>query len=130
MFHFLTLAFQEILRQYNIVDKDSCRTFLRDLVLLVQTRASETGITFDEATLKHVMFTLNNDALFDYSYRLIADQLQTEEILFESADEETIAGFAEDAAANTPETIDPVLIVSLVTQIISIINTIKANRNR
>ena len=88
--------------------------------------------------LKHLEFVLNNDALFDYVYRLIADQLQTEEILFESAVEETILKLCKQGQnhpeglrtnrthkEDNPEVINPVLIISLVTQIISIINTIK-----
>ena len=90
--------------------------------------------------LKHLEFVLNNDALFDYVYRLIADQLQMEEILFESAVEETILELCkqpenqnhpEGLRANrtrkkdNPEVINPALIISLVTQIISIINALK-----
>jgi len=89
--------------------------------------------------LKHLEFVLNNSALFDYLYRLIADQLQTEEILFESAVEETILELCKQpenqnpkglranrtCKEGNPEVINPVLIISLVTQIISIINTLK-----
>ena len=130
MFHLLTLTLQVLLRQYRIVDKASCRAVLHELVSLVQTHASESGLPLDDVALRHIKFTLNNDAVFGYVYRLIAGQFQTEEILFEMADEDAIAELAEDVAAHTAETIDPVLIVSLVSQIVSIINAIKTIRNR
>jgi hypothetical protein len=59
---------------------------------------------------------------------LVADQLQTEEILCEAAEEETIAKLLENTMPNNlplPEAINPAQIVLLITQIISIINTIK-----
>jgi len=102
--------------------------------------AAKTELRLVDKILKHLEFVLNNDALFDYVYRLIADQLQTEEILFESAVEETILELCkqpesqnhpEGLRANrtrkegNPEVINPALIIALVTQIISIINTMK-----
>jgi len=73
---------------------------------------------------------LNDDALFGHVYRLIGEQLQTEEVLFESADENTITEFVKNASSDNPEVIDPVVIVSLITRIISVINAIKTKRNR
>jgi hypothetical protein len=126
MFHILKLVAQVLLSPHHIVDKASCRTFLIELVLLVKTFAAKTETKLDDVLLKHVDIILNNDALFDYVYQLIAAQLQTDEILFESADEGTIVGLVENAAtAESPESIDPVVVISLITQIISFMNRIK-----
>ena len=130
MFTLLTLASQVLLNVHKITDKNSWQTFLKELVLLIRTRAMETKIRLDEDCLNGIETALNDDAVFECAYQTIAEQLQTEDILFESADEDTLLELFENAAANNPEVIDPVVIVSLVSQIISIINTIKANRNR
>ena len=129
MFPLLTLATQVLANAHNLTDKDSWRNFLKELAFLIRTRAMESKIRLDETELKHIEFTLNNHAMFDCVYRLIAEQLQTPEILFESADDDALLESIENAMP-TPEAIDPILIVSLVSQIISLINTIKANRNR
>jgi len=129
MFPLLTLTAQVLLNLQKITDKASWQVFLNEIVALVKTRAAETKTKLDETELRHIEFTLNNHAMFDCVYRLIAEQLQTPEILFESADEEALLESVEKATP-APEAIDPVLIVSLVSQIISLINTIKANRNR
>ena len=122
MFHFLTLAVRVLLNPHNITDKESCRTFLLRLVSLVQSYAKESKTPLDDAILNAIEFILNNTSLFDYVHRVVFEQLQTEEILFESADEEMIAQLTENAA---PESVDLVLIVSLITRIIDLINGIK-----
>jgi hypothetical protein len=130
MFQLLTLTAQVLLNLHKITDKASWQVFLNEIVALVKARAAETKIRLDETELKHIEFTLNNDGLFEQVYRLIDEQCQTDEILFESADEDTLLEMVEETTANNPEAIDPIVIVSLVSQIISIINIIKANRNR
>ena len=128
MFHLLKFAVEVLLKPYRIIDKDSCRAFLVELVLRIKTSAMKTETKLDDAILKHIELVLNNNALFEYVYRLIFDQLQTSEILFESVDEEAIAGLVESTVLKeppSPEAIDPVLIISLVTQIMTIINTLK-----
>ena len=102
----------------KITDKKSCRTFLFK-------------------NLKHLTFVLNNDALFDYVYRLILDQLQTDEVLLESSLEENIIELCKHTncpkglranrthGQDNPEVINPVVIISLVSQIISLINSLK-----
>jgi len=129
MFTLLQLAAQVFLNLHN-TDEDSCRAFLKELILLVKARAAEIQTQLDDTELKSIEFVLNDNGLFGYTYWQIYEQCQTPEILFESVNEDTIIGLVEDAAENNPEVIDPVVIVSLVSQIISIINTIKANRNR
>lgn len=138
MFHFLKLVAWVLVNPRvpanpRNIDKDSCRAFLLDLVVQLKSLAAKTSTKLDDAFLKQVEFIVSNTALFDYVYRLIADQLQTEEILFEEADDETIVELVGSAASNntkTPEAVDPVVIVSLISQIISVINAIKAARNR
>jgi hypothetical protein len=126
MFHLLTLATRILLSPYKITDKASWRTFLFRFISLVKTRAAETRTKIDDVFLNHVEFIVRNDALFDYIYRVIFEQFQTEEIPFESAEEKTIVKLIENApTTESPEAIDPVVIVSLITQIISFINTIK-----
>jgi len=128
MFHFLKLAALTVLKPYNLTNKDSYKKFLLDLVALVTPLAQKTGVKLDDALLKHLMFILNNDLLFDYVYKLVLNQLQTEEILFESADEDAVLELCENTVpGNTeyPEAINPIVIVSLISQIISLINAIK-----
>jgi len=128
MFHFLTLAAQVILKSYNLNDKDSYKRFLLDLLELVRPMAKKTGIKLDDSLLKQLEFILNNDLLFDYVYKLVFQQLQSEEILLESVDEGTILELCENTVPDNteyPEAINPIVIVSLVSQIISIINAIK-----
>ena len=104
--------------KHKVTDKKSCRAFLVEVS-------------------KHIKFILNNDALFDYVYRLISDQLQTEDILFESVNEETVIELCKcqnhpeglrtgrTNGQDNPEVINPVLIISLISQIISVINAMK-----
>ena len=128
MFSLLKIATRILLSPYKIGDKGSLQTFLLRLIARIKFHAEETNTNIDETFLRHVDFMLRDGVLFDYAYGVICDQLQTEEILFESAAEETIIKLVEDAAANrpeSPETINPVVIVSLITRIISFINTIK-----
>ena len=128
MLNILKLVAQVALKPYNLTDKKSYRAFLLDMISLIKPLAQKTGITFDDAILKCLEFIVNNDLLFDYVYKLVASQLQTEELLFESVDEYVILELCENAApSNTghPEAINPVVIVSVISQIISIINVIK-----
>jgi hypothetical protein len=122
----LKLAGMVLLKSHRITDARSCQVFLRELVLLTKSLAIETKTPIDDALLKPIEFIVNNNVLFDYAYRLILDQLQAPDILFESADEDAISEIVENST-ESPETIDPVLIVSLITQIISFINR---NKNK
>ena len=97
---------------------------------LIRARAAKTKTQLNLALMRNIEFVLNNDALFTSIYRKIAEQLQTPEILFESADDESIVKLVDDAKEQSPEAIDPIVIISLVSQIISVINAIKARRNR
>ena len=128
MFTLLKLATLVLLKSRQISDEHSLRQFLRELVSLTKSLAEETQTQIDDMLLKPVEFIVNNDALFAYVYQLLFEQLQTHEILLESADERMIVELVENRVSSdteTPEAIDPVVIVSLITQIISFINTIK-----
>ena len=128
MFQLLKLAIPVLLKPFQVTGKESCRAFLFKLILHAKSRARETGMKIDDTLLRHVEFILKDSVLYDYVYCVIFEQLQTEDILFESAYEETIVELVGKAAANdaeSPATINPVVVISLVTRIISFINTIK-----
>ena len=128
MFTVLKLFGLALLKSHQITDEHSLRQFLRELILRLKSLAMETESQIDDAVMMPVEFVVHNELLFAYVYQLIFEQFQTPEILFESADEETITELLRSRGpeeAELPEAIDPVVIVSLVTQIISFINTIK-----
>jgi len=130
MFTLLTLTSQVLANLHKITDEASWRNFLKELVLLVRTRAAETKTPLDDVLMKGIDLMLKNDGLFGYAYWLIYEQCQTSEILFESVYGDTVVGLVEDAVADNPEAIDPVVIIAIVNQIVSLINTIKTIRNR
>jgi len=88
--------------------------------------AEKTKTEIDDKLLLQLEYILKNDVLFDYFYKLIADQFATDEILFAEADESEVTALVEQSVTEPlPEAINPVVIISLVTQIISLINAIK-----
>jgi hypothetical protein len=128
MIHLLKLAAGALLSPYNIADSELCRQFLHNLASRVKPLVTESRTKIDDELLKHVEFILNNEALFRYVHRLISEQLQTEEILLESADETILAELVENTApGNTEATgaINLVEIVSIIGKIVSMINAIK-----
>jgi hypothetical protein len=131
MFNLLKLSALVLLKSHKITDAHSCRIFLRELILLAQPLAAQTKTPLDDVLLKHIEFVVNNETLFEYVYRLLYGQFQTDEILFESAEEETIIGLIQNRRSGdrkSPEAINPLVIVSLVSQIIDLINAIKSRR--
>jgi len=114
-------------QSYSLNDKPSCKKFLTDLLALVKPLTAQTKTDLDDRLLQQLEYILKTDALFDYFYKLISDQFATDEIIFEEANEAEVFVIVEQSAAAEPlpEVINPVLIVSLVTQIISLINAIK-----
>jgi hypothetical protein len=128
MFNFLKLAAMVTLKPVKLDDPESCKKFLIDLIRNIKPLAAKSDTQLDDIVLKYVEYVLNNDALFDYVYKLLFDQLSTDDILFESADEDTIFELCENTVPSTteyPESLNPIVIVSLISQIISIINAIK-----
>jgi len=123
MFPLIRLALQFGLNQHLLNDKASCRKFLLNLVAVLKPMAEKTKTEIDDKLLLQLEYILKNDVLFDYFYKLIADQFATDEILFAEADESEVTALVEQAPL--PEAINPVVIISLVTQIISLINAIK-----
>ncbi|MCL2120462.1 MAG: hypothetical protein FWH27_18775 [Planctomycetaceae bacterium] len=76
--------------------------------------------------MQHLEYILKTDALFDYFFKLISDQFATNAIIFEDVNESEVIALVEQSSPEPlPEAINPVLIVSLVTQIISLINALK-----
>ena len=126
MFPLIRLAMQVFLKPYSLGDKASCKKFLENLIALVKPLTAQTKTDLDDRILQHLEYILKNDALFDWFYKLIADQFSTSEIVFEDVnDAELIAIVEQSSPEPMPEMINPILIVSLVTQIISLINAIK-----
>jgi len=126
MFPLIRLAMQVFLKPYSLGDKASCKKFLENLIALVKPLVAQTKTVLDDRILQHLEYILKTDALFDWFYKLIADQFSTSEIVFEDVnDAELIAIVEQSSPEPMPEMISPVLIVSLVMQIISLINAIK-----
>ena len=123
LIRFMTRAF---FQSYSLNDSASCKKFLTDLLALVKPLAAQTKTDLDDRLLQQLEYILKTDALFDYFYKLISDQFATDEIIFKEADEAEVTALLEQSTAEPlPEVINPILVVSLVTQIISLINAIK-----
>ena len=128
MFPLIRLALQVVLKPNSLGDKDSCKKFLLNLLALVKPLATQTKTELDDKILQHLEYILKTDAIFEYFYKLIADQFATNEIIFEEANESEVLAIVEQTAESAPEAINPVLIVSLVAQIISLINALKKSK--
>ena len=99
---------------------------MTNLFAIVKPLAAHTKTELDDKILQHLEYILKTDALFDYFYKLISDQLSTDAVIFEEVNETEVVSLVEQSASEPlPEAINPLLIVSLVTQIISLINAIK-----
>ncbi len=125
MFKLLQLAFQVVFKPYSLGDKASCKKFIENVLALVKPMAANNNITLDETIIAHIEKILANETLFAYFFDLIVSHLQIEEPVFESADNEAITALCETANETMPEAISPVIIISLVTQIVSLINAMK-----
>ena len=128
MFTLLKLSAMVLLKTHKITDKNSCRVFLHEWILLTKSLAAETETQVDDAILQRIEFIISSDALYAYIYQLIFEQFQTPEILFEPADAEAVSEFVEKAEQDKtglPKAVNPAVIVSLITKFISIINAIK-----
>ena len=128
MFPLIRLALQAVLKPNSLGDKSSCKKFLLNLLALVKPLAAKTKTELDDKILAHLEYILKTDALFDYFYKLIADQFATNEIIFEDANESEVLAIVEQTAEPLPEMINPLLIVSLVMQVISLINSLKKTK--
>jgi hypothetical protein len=126
MFPLIRLAMQVIFQPQSLGDQASCRKFLTKLLALVKPLAAQTKTELDDKLMQQLEYILKTDSLFDYFYKLIADQFSTDAVIFEDVHaSEMIALVEQSSPEPLPEAINPVLIVSLVTQIISLINAIK-----
>ena len=125
MFPLIRLGIQVLFQSNSLSDKASCKKFLLNLIPLVKPLAAQTKTELDDKILQHLEYILKTDSLFDYFYKLISDQFATNEIVFEEVSESEVTAIVEQAAEPLPEAINPILIVSLVAQIISLINAIK-----
>jgi len=126
MFPLIRLAMQVIFQPQSLGDKASCKKFLTNLLALVKPLAAQTKTDLDDRLIQQLEYILKTDALFDYFYKLISDQFTTNEIIFEEANEAEVLAIVEQSAAEPlPEAINPVLVISLITQIISLINALK-----
>lgn len=125
MFKIIRLVMQVAFKPYSLGDKASCKKFIENLLALIKPMAAANNVTLDDTIIAHIEKILASDALFEYFFDLIANQLQSEELIFESADEEAITALCITSNETMPETVNPLVVISLVTQIISLINAIK-----
>ncbi|MCL2119624.1 MAG: hypothetical protein FWH27_14505 [Planctomycetaceae bacterium] len=126
MFPLIRLALQAFFKPYSLGDKASCKKFLTNLLALVKPLAAQTKTELDDKVLEHLEYILKSDALFEYFYKLISDQFATSETIFEEVNESEVIALVEQSSPKPlPSAINPVLIVSLVTQIISLVNAMK-----
>lgn len=129
MFPLIRLAMQVFLKPYSLGDKASCKKFLENLLALVKPLAAQTNTQMDDKILKHLEYILKTDALFDWFYQLIVDQFSSNDLVFEEMDETELVTMIEQSSQEPlPEAINPLLIISFVTQIISLINALKKAR--
>ena len=128
MFPLIRLALQVAFNPNSLGDKASCKKFLTNLLALIKPLAAQTKTDLDDKILQHLEYILKTDALFDYFFKLISDQFAANEIIFEDVNESEVTALVEQTAEPLPEAINPVLIISLVTQIISLINALKKSR--
>jgi hypothetical protein len=117
------------MKSYSLGDITSCKKFLTDLLALVKPLATQTKTELDDKIIQHLEYILKIDALFEYFYKLISDQFATDEIIFEDVSESKVIAIVEQSSSEAlPEAINPLLIVSLVTQIIALINALKKTK--
>lgn len=126
MFKLIRLAMQVFLKPYSLDDKTSCKKFFENLIALVKPLAAQTKTELDDKLIQQLEYILKTDALFDWFYKILVDQFSTNEVVFEDVAESEVVALLEQAAPEpTPEAISPLVIISLVTQIISLINALK-----
>jgi hypothetical protein len=130
MFPLIRLAIQAFLKPHTLNDKASCKKFLQDLLAFVKPLAAQTKTEIDDVILQILEYIVKTDTLFDYFYKLFTDQLSTNEIIFEDVDEDELFALLKQAPEPLPEAINPLLIASLVSQAISLINALKQIRAR
>jgi hypothetical protein len=99
--------------------------FIENILSLIKPMAADNNVTIDDTIIAHIEKIHANDTLFDYFFDLTVNQLQTEAPIFESADEGAITVLCETSNKMMPEAVNPLVIISLVTQIISLINALK-----
>lgn len=125
MFKLIRLAMQVVFKPYSLSDKASCKKFIENVLALIKPMSAANKITIDDTIITHIEKILASDTLYEYFFDLIANQLQTEELIFESVDEEAVTVLCVTSSETMPEAISPLVIISLITQIISLINAMK-----
>jgi len=128
MFPLIRLALQAIVKPYSLGDQASCKMFLLNLLALIKPLAAQTKTDLDDRIIQHLEYILKTDVLFDYFYKLVADQFSINDIIFEDVNEAEVLDILEQTPEPLPEAINPILVVSLVAQIISLINSLKKTR--
>lgn len=125
MFPIIRFAMQICLKQYSLGDKDSCRKFFENLLSLIKPAAAASKTELDDKILAHLDLILKNDTLFGFFYNLVREQFESETLIFESPEESAIALMCEQASEESAKAISPLVIVSIITQIIALINSMK-----
>lgn len=129
MFPFLRFAMQVLLKKHSLQNPEDCRRFLRDLLSFLKPLADSSETKIDDKLLESLEFLLANDNLYEYFYRLVKSQFSSDEILFESVDEKLIVKCLNEniVTDSRPEAIGPVAIISLITQVLVLINSLKSS---
>ena len=125
MFKILRIAFQVVFKPYSLNDKATCKKFVENILALIKPLAAQSKTEIDDSIIQHLEYILKTDTLFDWFYQLVIDQFSTDEVVFESVDDSFVVEALNASQEQEPEAISPIVIVSLVTQIISLINAIK-----
>jgi hypothetical protein len=125
MFKIIQLALQVVFKPYMLSDKASCKKFIENILSLVKPIAGQSKTEIDDKIVQHLEYILKTEALFDWFYQLVVDQFSTEEVIFESVDDSFVVETLNSSNEPVPEAISPIVIISLVTQIISLINALK-----
>lgn len=129
MFQLIRLALQVVFKPYSLTDKTSCKKFIENILALVKPLAAQTKTELDDKLIQHLEYILQTDTLFDWFYKILVEQFSSDDVVFEDVAESEVVALLEQAAPEPmPEAISPLVIVSLVTQVISLINAIKKNR--
>lgn len=128
MFTLLRLAFQVLLKKHSLAEKGGMKKFLLDLLAIVKPLAVSSETKIDDKLIENLEFILTNEELYDYFYNLIRDQFSTDDVIFESVNDELVVGAMNTQASleNLPQGVNPATVLAMISHLISIINWIKS----
>lgn len=125
MFKHIKIFLQTILNPQTLADKESCRKLAGDILAALKPLAAANQWEIDDKIIAQLEYVVANEAVFNYFYSLIAAHLQTQEIAFESAQEDELQEICRSAEAPTCQAVSPFELFALALKIISFINALK-----